>query len=194
MRLYSPRPQAIRLLVPCGPTLVRILCLLGLVAIVCERAAALQGGGGGGNGPLDRMVVDPAAADRGRPVWAAECITCHGPTGRGGEGGPNILRSEVIIRDRSADMLGPFLKKGHSMQSGRASSALTDAAILDLSHFLRQRFTDTFRGSPLFVPGNILVGDPAAGSAFFSGEGKCTECHSANGDLAGTNWMGFSTS
>ena len=158
--------------------------LLGL-AITASSGGAMQGGGGGGNGPLDRMVVDPAAADRGRPIWAAECITCHGAAARGGEGGPNILRSEVVIRNRNGDTLGPFLKKGHPTQSGKASAELTSAQIVDLSHFLRQRFTDTFRGSPLFVPGNVLVGNAAAGAAFFNGEGKCTECHSTTGNLAG---------
>ena len=154
-------------------------------ALTSTAGGAMQGGGGGGNGPLDRMVVDPAAADRGRSTWAAECITCHGAAGRGGEGGPNILRSEVVIRNRNGDTLGPFLKKGHSMQSGRSSAELTSAQVVELSHFLRQRFTDTFRGSPLFVPGNVLVGNVAAGAAFFNGEGKCTECHSATGNLAG---------
>jgi cytochrome c5 len=31
-----------------------------------------------GPGPGDKHVVDPAGADRGRTVWVAECITCHG--------------------------------------------------------------------------------------------------------------------
>src|SRR4029453_15163572 len=35
-----------------------------------------RGGGGmlAGAGPSDKPVVDPAAADRGRKVWASECI------------------------------------------------------------------------------------------------------------------------
>ena len=32
---------------------------------------------------------------------------------------------------------------------------------------------------------DILTGDPKAGETYFTGDGKCTTCHSATGDLAG---------
>ena len=104
-----------------------------------------------GVGPADRPVVDPEAADRGRRVWVSECITCHGAQARGTDTGPNLLRSLVVLRDRYGSELGPFLKKGHPMQSGKPSASLTDAQIMDLSHFLRQRIEDTLRGRPLFT-------------------------------------------
>jgi len=138
-----------------------------------------------GAGPMDYPAVDAAAADRGRSVWAAECITCHGTQARGTDNGPNLIRSLVVLHDRTGSELGPFLKKGHPLQSGQASARLTDAQITDLSHFLRQRVNDTLRGSPIFVVQNVLTGDPNAGQAFFNGDGKCTQCHSATGDLAG---------
>ena len=137
-------------------------------------------GGGGfiGAGPIDLPPVDTAAADRGRSVYAAQCITCHGTQARGGDGGANLVRSEVVLRDRYGSALGPFLKKGHPMQSGAASSTLTQAQTQDLMHFLRQRVNDGLRNSPTFQPGNVLTGDPKAGAAYVNGEGKCTQCHS----------------
>src|SRR5262245_11163615 len=75
-----------------------------------------------GPGPGEKHVMNNAAADRGRTVWAAECITCHGTQARGTERGPNLIRSLVILRDRNGSELGPFLKKGHTMQSGRPST------------------------------------------------------------------------
>jgi len=45
-----------------------------------------------GVGPADRPAVDAAAADRGRHVWASECITCHGAQARGTDTAPNLLR------------------------------------------------------------------------------------------------------
>src|SRR5215210_4251181 len=71
-----------------------------------------------GVGPADRPVVDPAGADRGRHVWAAECVTCHGAQARGTDNGANLIRSVLVLRDRYGSQLGPFLKKGHPMQSG----------------------------------------------------------------------------
>jgi cytochrome c oxidase cbb3-type subunit III len=135
-------------------------------------------------GPLDRPLVDPVAADRGRRVYAVECVTCHGASARGSERGVSLVRSLLVLEDRQGSRLGPFLKAGHPTQSGTPSANLpaTDAA--DLMHFLRQRINDTLRGSPLFTVQNILTGDPAAGEAYFNGEGRCTTCHSVTGDLA----------
>ena len=144
-----------------------------------------RGGGGmlAGAGPSDKPVVDPAAADRGRRVWASECIDCHGTQARGGDKGPNLVRSVIVLRDRYGSKIGPFLKKGHKLQSGTPSASLTEAQIQDLAHFLRQKVNDGLRGSPLFQVQNILTGDPKAGAAFFNGEGKCATCHATN--LAG---------
>lgn len=71
------------------------------------------------------------------------------------------------------------------MQSGRSSTVLTSADALNLMHFLRQRINDTLRGSDVFNVGDIVTGDPKAGEAYFTGNGRCTTCHSATGDLAG---------
>src|SRR4051794_19745813 len=43
-----------------------------------------RGGGGMGAGPSDLPTVDAAAAARGRTVYAAQCIDCHGTQARGG--------------------------------------------------------------------------------------------------------------
>jgi cytochrome c oxidase cbb3-type subunit 3 len=143
------------------------------------------GGGGGGLGPSDKPAVDAEAADRGRRVWASECITCHGTQARGTDSGPNLVRSVLVLHDRFGSELGPFLKKGHKTQSGTPSAGLTDAQVVDLANFLRQRVNETLRQSPTFTVQNILTGDPAAGAAYFNGDGKCTTCHSVTGDLAG---------
>ena len=152
------------------------------------RARGGEGRGGGrpsGMGPDDKHIVDEAAADRGRKVWAAECINCHGPWARGTDDGPNLIRSEMVLHDRYADHIGPFLRKGHTMQSGARSDTLTDAQISDLAHFIHQRVYDTLRGSPIFVAHDLLTGNAAAGKAYFNGEGRCHTCHSPTGDLAG---------
>jgi cytochrome c oxidase cbb3-type subunit III len=159
------------------------------------RAAGPQGapaparGGGGmlaGAGPADKPPVDAAAADRGRTVYGAECVSCHGPQARGTRNGSNLVRSLVVLRDRYGSQIGPLLKQGHKeMMSGRSSTLLTDAQVVDLAHFLRQRVNDSLRGSPIFQVQNVLTGDAKAGEAFFNGEGKCASCHSPTGNLAG---------
>ena len=153
----------------------------------CPDQASLGKGGGmlAGAGPSNKPLVDAAAADRGRTTWASECINCHGTQARGTEKGPNLVRSLVVLADRCGSELKPFLIKGHPLQSGKPAGSLADAQVAELAHFLRQRVNDGLRGSPIFVPQNILTGDAKAGAAFFNGEGKCTSCHSGAGNLSG---------
>jgi cytochrome c oxidase cbb3-type subunit III len=143
------------------------------------------GGGGGTAGPADKPLVDFAAAERGKTVWVAECVTCHGPLARGTDTGPNLLRSLVFLRDRYGSEIGPYLKKGHPLQSGTPASSLTDAQIADIAHFLRKQLNDTLRGSTVFTVQSFKSGDPKAGEEFFNGAGKCSGCHSVQKDLAG---------
>ena len=135
-------------------------------------------------GPMDVHVVDTTAADRGKTIYIAECITCHGPKARGKDDSPDLVRSVVVLHDRYGTAIGPFLKKGHVMQSGRPSANLTAANVSDLAHFLHQRVGDTLRSGPYSKVLNVLTGDPKAGAAYFNGAGKCSGCHSATGDLA----------
>lgn len=139
----------------------------------------------GGAGPDDKHIVDAAAATRGRTTYAAACISCHGTQARGGERGANLVRSLVVLRDRYGNELGPFLKKGHQVQSGPPTTAYTEAQVKDLSHFLHERLNDTLRGSPIFTVQNVLTGNRQAGEAWFNGAGGCKTCHSPAGDLAG---------
>jgi cytochrome c oxidase cbb3-type subunit 3 len=136
-------------------------------------------------GPANKHIVDDEAAKRGRTIYVAECITCHGPKGRGTERGGDLVRSLIVLKDRYGDTVGPFLRKGHPTQSGAASASFTQAQIVDLSHFIHQKVGDTLRTGPYNTVLNILTGDAVAGKEFFNADGKCNTCHSPDGDLAG---------
>jgi cytochrome c oxidase cbb3-type subunit 3 len=164
---------------------------LGAQAPAGGRGAPAGGRGGRGGGGLlaqagsaDKHVVDEEAAQRGQKIYAAECITCHGASARGAQNGPDLVRSVVVLHDRYGDQIGPVLKKGHPTQT-RKTASFTAEEIGDLSHFLHLKVADTMRTSPLFHAQNVLTGDAKAGEAYFNGEGKCSQCHSAAGDLKG---------
>jgi cytochrome c oxidase cbb3-type subunit 3 len=152
-----------------------------------QTTARKRGGGGllAQAGPSDKHIVDEEAAERGKVTYTAECITCHGPTARGTDKGPDLVRSLVVLKDRYGDTIGPFLRKGHPAQSGTSSADLNQAQIVDLSHFLHQKVGDTLRTGPYNKVLNVLTGDPKAGEAYFNGAGKCNTCHSPTGDLGG---------
>ncbi|MFL6350787.1 MAG: c-type cytochrome [Bryobacteraceae bacterium] len=152
-----------------------------------QATARRRGGGGGGllaqAGPSDKQIVDDQAAERGKKTYTAGCISCHGPKARGTDKGPDIVRSLIVLKDRYGDTIGPFLRKGHPTPN--ASANLTQAEIVDLSHFLHQKVGDTLRTGPYNKVLNVLTGDAKAGEAYFNGSGRCNTCHSATGDLAG---------
>jgi mono/diheme cytochrome c family protein len=137
---------------------------------------------GGGAGADDKHVVDAAAADRGRKIYAAECIHCHGTHARGTERGADLIRSVLVLRDRYGNKIGPYLRKGHPTQT-TPPAQFSPAQIQDLSHYVHHEVYQTLR-SALEIQ-DVLTGDPKAGAEYFNGAGKCHTCHSPTGDLAG---------
>jgi len=131
-------------------------------------------------GPTERQRIDNDAAGRGRLVYTQYCINCHGSTAKGSDSGPDLIRSVVVLRDRFGDGIGPALKKG----AGHPAN-LTDAQIVDLSHFLHQRVEAIASNRNARGPINVLTGEIEAGRTFFYGSGQCNTCHSPTGDLQG---------
>jgi cytochrome c oxidase cbb3-type subunit III len=159
-------------------------CLLaGLIMGTATLDLSAQGRGIGGPGPDDKQVIDADAAARGRTTYIAECITCHGPKARGTEEGADLMRSIVVLRDRSGSQIGSYLRKGHPAQTKSRSENFTEAEIQELSHFLKDLVNQTLRTT--YQIQNVLTGDAKAGAAYFNGDGQCSSCHSPSGDLAG---------
>ena len=131
-------------------------------------------------GPYERQRIDNAAADRGRAIYAKHCINCHGSTAKGTDRGPDLIRSTVVLRDRLGNGIGPATRPSPAHQA-----TLTQAEIVDLSHFIHQRVEAVASNRNPRGPLPVLTGDPEAGRAYFSGAGGCSSCHSADGDLAG---------
>jgi cytochrome c oxidase cbb3-type subunit III len=170
------------------------------LATVTDFLAEAYGLGGGAAarmaaGPDDKPLVDPKASEMGQPVYAQACLACHGADARGTSTGPNLVRSIPVLHDRYGSTLGPYLRTSHppvpqapgtARKTAGAFEELTNTQVLVLAHFLREQVNNTLRGAPMFKAGNVLTGDARAGAAYFTGEGGCTQCHSATGDLAGT--------
>ena len=140
---------------------------------------------GMGMGPDDKPIVDPKAVEIAKPLFGSDCQTCHGADARGSQRGPNLVRSTLVLSDRYGSAIGPFLRTKHPALPSGKKIEVTDTQVLLLAHFLRDRVNDTLRGSPSFKAGDILVGDPKAGAAYFNGQGGCNTCHSPDGDLKG---------
>ena len=153
-----------------------------------RRAGQRRGGRGprANVGAADRHRVDAAAAARGQKIYAAECVTCHGSSARGTERGANLIRSPLVLRDRYGSAIGPFLKKGHPMQTGAAErqpDRRADHRPLALHLAADQRHAAGIAG--VRRQGHPHRRRRRPGEAYFAGEGRCATCHSPTGDLAG---------
>jgi mono/diheme cytochrome c family protein len=126
---------------------------------------------------------DPVVAAHGKKLFAAKCGFCHGSDARGGEGGPNLVRSQLVLDDHGGELISQVIRDGRIAQ-GMPKFKLADGDIADIVTFLHNvpRFD---RGRPPSAPINIVLGDAKAGEAYFSGAGKCSACHSVTGDLVG---------
>ena len=72
---------------------------IGIAAAMCA-VAVLQGRPPAASQLTRTPVVDQAAHDRGRALWASHCIECHGSQARGSDTGPNIIRTKTVNFDR----------------------------------------------------------------------------------------------
>jgi len=139
-----------------------------------------QGGGGFADAYPQRPPADPAQVERGKALYSVNCGFCHGADARGGDGGgPNLLRSQLVLSDQHGELITPVV------QNGRPGTAmppikLTDDQVADIAAFIH-----SFRVGGYDItrvpPPSIVVGDAKAGEAAF--QARCASCHSLTGDL-----------
>lgn len=161
------------------------------------RGAAPPGQGAGGRGggratfpAQQRAPGDPALIARGRALYEINCRSCHGADLRGGDiGGPNLLRSEVVLKDDIGELIEPIVRNGKSTPGVTLVMPplpqLTSADVRAIAEYIHD-VVSTARGQGAPPPGppvvlDILVGNAAAGEAYFAA--KCSSCHSATGDM-----------
>src|SRR5437870_10741213 len=125
---------------------------------------------------------DPAAVERGKGFYSANCSFCHGSQAQGTDQAPGLVRNTFLSQDRNGDVLGPIIKEGRPSKGMPAFSALPPETITDIIAFLRSRVLEA-RG--VLPETALLMGDAKTGQAYFNGAGKCHTCHSPAGDLSG---------
>ena len=129
-----------------------------------------------------RAAADPAVVQRGRQIFSANCSFCHGSDARGGEGGPNLIRSELVLNDKNGELIATVVQNGRP-DKGMPKFDLSLEEIASIAAFIHSMPV----GGRAETTGVVdpLVGDAKAGEAYFNGPGKCAGCHSVSGDLTG---------
>ncbi len=127
---------------------------------------------------------DPAAVERGGKLFVANCGGCHGATGRGGVGAPDLVRSILVLDDEKGILISPVVRNGRPEQ-GMPPSNLTEAQIGDIVAWLHvQTYAAGHRATYAFQ--DVLTGDPKRGEAYFQSAGTCHTCHSPTGRPEGS--------
>ena len=181
--------------------LLRILVACALLVYGAAAADAQRGRGGGPApaAPQGRGQASPAsqrppqtatpqqyAADQveaGRTRFGAQCGFCHGRDAGGGEGGPDLTRSELVAADVRGDRIMPVVRTG---RGNMPPFNLPDPDLMAMVAFIHDQKTqaDSAVGGRRSVDlADLQTGNAASGTKYFAT--NCARCHSATGDLAG---------
>jgi mono/diheme cytochrome c family protein len=119
--------------------------------------------------------------DRGKALFSVHCSFCHGSDARGGEGGPNLIRAQLVLNDQNGELITPVVQNGRPDQ-GMPRIDLSTAQVADIAAYIHSFRVGGYDPSRERPP-SIVVGDAKAGEAYFGS--KCGSCHSVTGDLKG---------
>lgn len=116
---------------------------------------------------------------RGKAIFGVNCAFCHGVDARGGSGGTNLIRAQLVLNDKEGELIGPVVRNG---REGMPKFDLAQTQITDIANFIHSFRVGGYDVSRM-TPETIVTGDAKAGQAYF---GKtCGGCHSVTGDLKG---------
>lgn len=162
-----------------------------LIGVLLAVSGTLAGAAQPGTFPAQqRPPGDPAVIERGKGLYGLTCRGCHGVDLRGGDlGGPNLLRSQVVLNDKNGESIGEVIRTGRTPPAGVAMppQPMSDADVQAVAEYIHSITAAAApQGGP--PPGprielNLLVGNARAGETYF--KAQCAACHSATGDLAG---------
>jgi len=160
-----------------------LLLIFALAVATRAQQPARGRGAGPGTGQIGGAVgayparppADPAALERGKAAYGTYCMFCHGADTRGGDGGPSLLRSGVVLDDQNGELIGPVVVNGRP-DRGMPKFALTPAQIGDIATFLHSFRVNGYDDSRNRPP-SIVVGSANEGEAYF--KSRCASCHSA---------------
>ncbi|HEX2666002.1 MAG TPA: c-type cytochrome [Candidatus Acidoferrum sp.] len=116
----------------------------------------------------------PEVVERGKRLYMASCAFCHGANAAGGESGPNLVRSVIVLHDKgTGTAIGPILLAGRT-EKGMPKFSMTPDQVWDLAAFLLSRQNAAADRSTYHVEFR-LSGDAARGKQYFASH--CAACH-----------------
>jgi len=126
-------------------------------------------------------------AEAGRALFQQNCAFCHGRDAMGGESGPDLTRSKLVLADVEGDKISVVVLNGRPEKKMPAFN-FSSQEVLSIAAWIHEQVAaaEAHKGGRRGVEvADLQTGNVEAGRAYFNGAGGCTKCHSATGDLAG---------
>jgi mono/diheme cytochrome c family protein len=146
---------------------------------------------GNGPGPSEALNGSPAPSsavvDAGRELFQQNCAFCHGRDTMGGETGPDLTRSKIVLADMHGEKISQVVREGRPAKKMPAFN-FSAPELEGLVAFIHAQATlaAANKGGRRGVDvDDLQTGNAEAGKRYFDGPGGCAKCHSASGDLAG---------
>lgn len=131
------------------------------------------------------QAPNPALVESGQSIFGRDCAFCHGRDAGGGESGPDLTRSKLVIQDVAGSAIAPVIREGRT-DRGMPAFHFSEQDIDGLVAFIhaQQAKAETRKGGRRGVDqADLQTGDAEAGKQYFAK--ACASCHSPTGDLAG---------
>src|SRR5579863_9522717 len=114
-------------------TCSRVSRVLVAILFTGTTGAMCQTSTGEGKGPPPKY--DPVSVERGKTAFVGACGFCHGASAKGGEKGPDLLRSVVVLDVENGSTIGPVILRGRP-EKGMPRFPFTQQQISEIAAFL----------------------------------------------------------
>jgi mono/diheme cytochrome c family protein len=126
-------------------------------------------------------------AEAGAALFHQNCAFCHGRDAMGGETGPDLTESKLVLSDPTGEKIAAVVREGkpdNKMPSFNFSSQEINSLVAFIH--AREAAAKAHPGGRRGVSiEDLQTGNAQAGKEYFDGAGGCVKCHSPRGDLAG---------
>jgi mono/diheme cytochrome c family protein len=163
-----------------GDEMTALLRFLGTPAMTVAAAAP-------GEDANASAIHSSGLVDAGKSLFQQNCAFCHGRDTMGGETGPDLTRSKLVLSDVAGDKISEVVRDGRPEKKMPAFN-FSHQEVLGLAAFIHSQAAKaaTQKGGRRGVDvADLQTGNVEMGKNYFNGAGGCAKCHSATGDLAG---------
>jgi len=161
--------------------LTTLLAYLGTAEVTSAPAMTASGAG------TQAATPSSGLAEAGGGLFQQNCAFCHGRDAMGGETGPDLTQSKLVLADVNGDKISPVIREGR-IEKKMPAFNFSSQELLSLVAFIHAREAAAVaqKGNRRGVSvADLQTGNVQAGKDYFNGAGTCSTCHSPTGDLAG---------